>query len=227
MTIELPSSKPISIIIVDDDPIFRLGLKVSIPADAPIKLLKLCETAQEAIDYVQTHQVDVILMDVDMPGLSGIEATKIIRSFKPEQPILMLTSFSNDLWLEESLAVGALGFATKTISPNELVTGIETVFRGKKFMEGRAVTLLTNSYLDSEHPGLETDPDFLQKLDSLTNSERQVWRLVCQAQSNAQIANILDLQPNTVKQYLNTIYQKLQVKSRTELVLQAAHNHQL
>lgn len=214
----------VKVLIVDDDSIFRLGLRATIPDEAQMTVVEMLSNGQEAVDYLQENQVDVVLMDVDMPVMDGLEATRIIHQAWPDLPVIMLTSFHNDLWLRDALAAGARGFATKTIEPSALETAIRTVIAGRQFVEGRALDLLTMAYRDYQTYEDKADQEFEKLLQTLTNTEHQVWQLICQAMSNRDIARNLHLQEGTVRQYVSTIFQKLGVGTRTEVLLQAARN---
>lgn len=217
---------PIRVVIVDDDNICRLGVKASIPREATdIEVIALLQDGSEAVGYLRDHEVDVVLMDVEMEPMDGIEAVRQIKALKPDQAIIMLTAFHNDVWLKDALAAGARGFATKTIQPRELQTAIHTVFEGRQYVEGRALDVLTNALVDLERKPDTADPEFEKLFTQLTDSERQVWELICfEALSNQQIATRLSLTPGTVKQYVSAIMQKMQVQSRTGILLQAARN---
>lgn len=169
--------------------------------------------------------VDVVLMDIHMQLMDGVEAIRAIRRASPEQKILVVSSLRDDAWLRDALAAGANGFITKAADPADIRAAISTVARGGSAVEGRALGLLTEAYV--ERPAVGPSPTFTECFDQLTASEVRVWELLCEAKGNRDIASALHLAESTVKEHVTTILRKMGVKSRAEIIRQAALNDAL
>lgn len=166
----------------------------------------------EAVDQAMLHHIDLILMDVRMPVLDGIQATKQIRSQKKEMKIVVLTTFADEEYALESLKQGATGYMLKDADMTSLVDSIERALQGELILDGQVAAKVVPSLLKRSKAEQVTLPD-------LTDRERDIVRKVGQGLSNAEIASELYLTVGTVKNYISQLFLKLNVRDRTQLAI--------
>jgi DNA-binding NarL/FixJ family response regulator len=169
-----------------------------------------------AVSVVRELRPDVALMDIQMPTVSGIEATRRIVSLGLDTRVLMLTTFGMDRYVVESLRAGASGFLLKTVPPDELVAGIVTVARGESLLAPAILRRLLAEWTTQWQPD-EQDP----RLDRLTDREREVLRLIGRGLSNAELASHLHLAEPTVKTHVSRILAKTESRDRVQAVVLA------
>jgi NarL family two-component system response regulator LiaR len=207
----------IRVFLVDDHEMVRSGLAVFLDGFDDLVLVGEAANGQQAVDLCAGLQPDVVLMDLMLPDISGIEATRLIRQANPAVRVIALTSFHDDTLVQTALQAGANGFLFKNASVDELADAIRVVHSGKPVLSAEATQALIG--LATSPPGPST-----QRFD-LTERERQVLALVVKGLTNRQIAARLSLSPSTVKAYVSNILSKLGVASRTEaVVLALEHN---
>ncbi|WP_040159063.1 response regulator [Nigerium massiliense] len=214
-----PSLPPISVVVVDDDPIVRSALVSYVAAAPTIAVLDSCDNGAEALAVVESQSVDVVVMDVRMPVMDGITATRRITNASPHTKVLLLTSFDEDSYMIEALRAGASGFLLKDTSPTALVDAVHTVHEGTTVVSPKPMGRLVR-----HEPG----PDEQQRRAArpktevdLSARELQILSLLCQAHSNAEIAAELYLSESTVKTHVSTLMSKLMVNSRLKAVVRA------
>lgn len=205
----------IHLLIVDDSAPFRVGLRALIKATADMRLAGEAVNGREAIALAERLQPDVILMDLHMPDVNGIEATRQIAHTSPHIAILVLTMMDDDESLFAAMQAGARGYLLKGASKSEMLRAIRDVAAGAAIFSpaiaGRMITYF--SRLQQQHPA-EVFPD-------LTAREREILQLMVQHQTNPEIAHQLHLSPKTVRNYTSNIFAKLQVADRAEAILRA------
>jgi len=207
--------------VVDDHPIFRDGLAALVSATDDLELVDAVADGPEIVMLVAEQPVDVVLMDLNLPSMSGVEATARIAAHQPAPAILVVTMVDDDDTVVAALRAGARGYVLKGAPGDEIVAAIRTVAAGGAvFGAGVAEQVLA---LTGDRPKQAAAPDD----DDLTDRERQVLELLAEGMSNAQIARRLDLSVKTVQNYVSRILDKLQVADRTQAALRAQQNHHL
>jgi two-component system, NarL family, response regulator LiaR len=205
----MPDEK-IRLVIVDDHPTVRFGLESLLRGYADFDVVALAESGAQALTICNQYQPDVILMDLAMPEMDGIETTRRMRVICPKSRLLILTSSENDEHVAEALEAGATGYLLKNAGIQETINAIRAVYAGKRSLSPEALEGLIR---------VKTSPPPLE--EPLSEREREILLLLTQGQSNAQIAQELSLAVSTVKFHLGTLYKKLNVLSRAEAVSKA------
>jgi len=207
----------IRVLIADDQPLARAGFKAVLEAAGKIQVVAEAENGEQAIQQAKAHDPDVVLMDIRMPGMDGIEATRKM----PNQKILILTTFGLDDYIIEALRAGASGFLLKDAPVDELVRAVRTVAAG----DAQLSPAVTKRLLDQVARRL---PAAVQRgtgsLAGLTQREREVLRLVAAGMSNAEIATALVVSEPTVKTHVSSVLQKLGLRDRVQAVIYAYEN---
>ena len=205
---------PVRVALVDDEPLIRSGLAAVIGAEPDLLVVGQAGDGSEVLDLVARTRPDVVLMDVRMPGLDGIAATRaLVRAGSPAR-VLVLTTFSQDEHVFDALAAGADGFLLKRCSPEEVLHGIRTVARGESLLLPGAVRELARRHVRG---GAGPAPE----LARLTAREREVLRLVAAGLSNAEIAAELVVGVETVRTHVAAVLAKTGVRDRTQAVVLA------
>jgi two-component system response regulator NreC len=203
----------ISLILADDHAVVRSGLRMLLEAQPDIEIRAEAETGQEAVSKVRSLRPDVILMDIQMPDLNGIEATKLIKKLAPETAVLALTMHEDDQYFFEMLQAGASGYLPKRAAPDELVTAIRTVARGEVFLYPSLAARLVKDFLKRGIVDQEQEI-----YSQLTPREREVLILIAEGLSNGEIADKLVISIKTVDRHRENIMRKLNMHNRIELV---------
>ena len=203
----------IRVLLADDQPIVRHGIKLLLQEDESLQIVDEASTGWEAIELTQKLLPDVVLMDIEMPGISGLDATKRIKELTPQVSLLMLTIHDREEFLFEALEVGALGYILKNATVEELMSAIRTVHSGDAFIYPRMATKLVGGYL-SRTRNKHEDDDY----ERLSLREREVLPLLAESHTNQEIAGMLHLSPYTIQTYRQRIMRKLDLHSRTELL---------
>lgn len=209
--------EPIRVIIVDDDAIVRSALEAYASASPDIEVLGSFENGAEAVAAAGRLPVDVVLMDIRMPVLDGISAAAEIRAASNRTKILLLTSFDEDDYALNALRSGASGFLLKDASPRALVDAVRAVHEGNTVVSPEPLGRI----LKSPDAGRPAAPSRRPRSVDLSARELDILRLLCQAHSNAEIAESLYLSESTVKTHVSAIMGKLMVKSRLKAVVRA------
>ena len=207
-------SDAIRVLIADDHPMFRRGLAGLLASVPETEVVGEAAAGEETIALAGQLQPDVILMDINMPGVNGIEATRRILQMNPNIGVLMLTMYEDDDSVFAAMCAGARGYLLKGADQTDLLRAITAVSRGEAiFSPGIAGRLI--HYFGTLQSGAA------QVLPELTEREREVLALIAQGQTNAAIAEHLVLSPKTVRNHVSTIFSKLQVASRAEAIVRA------
>jgi DNA-binding NarL/FixJ family response regulator len=214
----MSDSKPTTILIVDDQPLIRSGLKMILATNECFEVVGEASEGLEAIAMVELLHPDVVIMDIQMPILDGVEATRRIAALPNAPKILMLTTFERDDYLHEALRVGASGFLLKTSPPERLIDALTVVAKGDSLVD----PVMTRRLIDSIGKRLPT-PD-TDAVKSLTDRERDVLQLVAKGYSNAEIARTLIIGETTVKTHVSSVLLKLSLRDRVQAVVFAYEN---
>lgn len=209
------SQENIRLLIVDDHPLFRQGVRLFLRGTPGIQLAGEAGTGEEALLFLETKAVDVVLMDLQMPGMDGIDATNRILSGWPEIKVLILTSFGSWQKACASLKTGASGYVLKDAQPEELVAAIHAVFAGGSYLSASVAAEMIN------HLGSDAASEPQHSPEALTEREKEVLVLVARGMGNREISEQLYVSEKTVKTHVANILHKLAVKSRTQAALYA------
>jgi two-component system response regulator NreC len=201
------------LLLVDDHAVVRSGLKMLLSAEADVEIVGEAGTAAEALDLVGRTKPDVILMDIGLPDLSGIEATREIKKQFPKAAVVALTIHEDQEYFFKMLDAGALGYVPKRAAPEELLRAIRAAAAGEVYLYPSLAKLLVTDYLNQEHPAAEK-----ANLDGITDREREVLTYLAEGTSNEEIAASLVISPKTVERHRENIMRKLNLHSRAELV---------
>jgi DNA-binding NarL/FixJ family response regulator len=207
---KLESASPIRVLIADDHEIVRRGLRMTIQGEKDMQLVGEAETGRQAIDLVEKTHPNVLLLDVQMPDMDGIQAAQAIHTTRPEVAILVLTSFRDDAQLYAALRVGVDGYLLKDIDGDSLVQAIRGAARGQPQLHPEVARRL-----------MERMPAPVDPFTDLTPREHEVLLLLARGLSNKEIGVALTLTEVTVKGYVSTILNKLHVEDRTQAALLA------
>jgi DNA-binding NarL/FixJ family response regulator len=206
--------EPIRLLLVDDHPLFRKGMRVLLDSVEGFDLVGEAASGPEAVARCLDLLPDVVLMDLQMPGGSGLEATREIVAASPVTQILVVTLFEDDDSVFAALRAGARGYLLKDATEDEMIRAIRAVAGGQAIF-GPAVASRVLAYFAS------TRTDAPRIFPTLTEREREILVLLAQGQRNAAIAGALYLSPKTVANHLSNIFSKLQVASRAEAIVRA------
>ncbi len=205
---------PVRILIVDDHAVVRAGLRLLLSADPEMQIAGEAGDGAEALRLARDLAPDVVLMDISMPDMNGIEATRRIKALCPGVAVLALTMHEDDQYFFEMLAAGASGYVPKRAAPNDLISAIHAVKHGGVFLFPSVARLLVRDYLQR----VEDEGEAGRPFDALTDREREVLTCIAQGQSNQEIAEALSISIKTVNRHRENIMAKLNLHSRVELV---------
>ncbi|NGP46355.1 response regulator transcription factor [Bacillaceae bacterium SIJ1] len=205
----------INVLLVDDHEMVRMGLAAYLSTQHDIKVVGEASNGQEGVDMALSLNPDVILMDLVMEGMNGIDATKAIIQQQPDARIIVLTSFIDDEKVYPVIQAGAMSYLLKTSKAWDIAQAIRSTFRGEGVME----TKVTSKMIEHMRNSNQTHPH-----DSLTGRELEVLKLIADGQSNQDIADSLSITIKTVKTHVSSIFQKLDVYDRTQAAIYAIRN---
>jgi DNA-binding NarL/FixJ family response regulator len=207
----------IRVLLADDQALIRAGFRMIIDSEPEFEVVAEARDGREALDLARTARADVILMDIRMPNMDGLEATRRIGADDDLAGVrvLVLTTFENDDNVVLALQAGASGFLGKSVAPGDLLHAIRVVAGGEALLSPRATRALVGRFLDHLRP--ETPP--VPALDALTEREREILVLVAHGLSNDDIAGRLHVSPLTAKTHVNRAMTKLGVRDRAQLVV--------
>jgi DNA-binding NarL/FixJ family response regulator len=203
----------IKILIVDDHPVVREGIGAMLKREPDFKIVGEASNGLEAVEQARGLSPDVILMDLRMPEMDGVEAITRIKEAKPEVKFIILTTYSDDEYIFKGIAAGARAYLLKDAPREELFKAIRAVYRGESLIQPVVASRVLDKLaeLSRKNPGAET----------LSEREVEVLRLMAKGVSNSNIADELSITQSTVKTHITSIFQKLGVTTRTEAVTTA------
>ncbi|TCS93582.1 response regulator [Hazenella coriacea] len=220
--------KPIRLLLVDDQDLIRESLHIILDMDPELQVVALAENGHIAIQACEEHHPNLILMDVHMPNMDGVEATKEIKKKWPQIRIIMLTTFREINYVVEALGAGAEGYLLKAIHPKDLIAGIKWVHQGGTLIPQEIAQMLVNSLQknsdkntiqkEKHHPTQET---FSSRYD-LSKRETEILQYIAEGANNKEIAQKLFLSEGTIKNYISSIYSKLEVRNRLQAAKKAS-----
>ncbi|MDO3387170.1 response regulator transcription factor [Gilvimarinus sp. SDUM040013] len=202
----------INILLADDQQLMRDGISMLLELEEDMALVAEAANGREAIELYQQYSPDVVLMDIEMPTMDGIEAAKRIIELDANAKILVLTTFGQEDYVRRSLLAGARGFLLKAISGADLSSAIRKVQRGEAAVDAQSIGVLLQSYRDMA--GTLQNPNSTL----LNRREQEILELIAQHKSNREIAVMLSLAEGTIKNYISQLLEKLQVHDRKQAV---------
>ncbi|WP_340384609.1 response regulator transcription factor [Streptomyces sp. SS7] len=205
------ASKPIRILLADDHALVRRGVRLILDREPDLRVVAEAGDGAEAIEQARTAEVDLAVLDIAMPRLTGLQATRELAALKPGLRILMLTMHDNEQYLFQALKAGACGYVLKSVADRDLVAACRSAMRNEPFLYPGAVTALIRNYLDRVRNG-EENADHL-----LTPREEEVLKLVAEGHSSREIAEILFISVKTVHRHRANLLHKLGLHDRLEL----------
>ncbi len=206
------------ILLCDDHALFRQGLKSILETEEAFRIIGEAATGREAVRYALQTRPDVVLMDIQMPDLDGVAATKAILAEQPGTKVIILTMYRQDTYVFEAIKVGARGYLLKDADANDLIDAIHRVAEGETLLNAEMAASILSEFKKvkeavPEHPE--------HRLSELTEREVDILRLLAQGASNMQIAEALNVSEKTVRNRLSEIFSKLRLNNRTQAALYA------
>jgi two-component system response regulator NreC len=203
----------IRLLLVDDHQVVRSGLRMLLANESDVEIIGEAGTGKEALEAVKLLKPTVVLMDIGLPDLSGIDATREIKRTNPEIAVVALTIHEDEEYFFKMLEAGADGYVPKRAAPEELLTAIRAAAAGEVYLYPSMAKLLVKDYLTQEHTSEDE-----KALDGLTEREQEVLRYLAEGEANEAIAEALVISVKTVARHRENIMQKLGLHSRSELV---------
>ncbi len=198
------------ILLVDDHEVVRLGLRALLSRYPQFQVVAEASNASEAVDRALRYKPDVVVMDIRLPGRSGIEATREITQKQPETKVIMLTSYAEDELLFDAIAAGASGYVLKQIGSGELIRALETIARGESLLDPALTQKVFQRVRESSRKAED------EAFATLSDQELKILALVAQGKTNKQIASEVFLSEKTVRNYVSSILSKLHLSTRAE-----------
>jgi DNA-binding NarL/FixJ family response regulator len=205
---------PVRVLLVDDDDLMRVGLRSVLSSDETIEVVGEAGDGRVALEEIRTLRPDLVLMDIRMPELDGIAATREVLAVEPHVKVVVLTTFEEDDYIFEALSAGASGFLLKRTKPEELIAAIHTVANGDSLLSPSVTRRVIDRVATQPVVGLSG-----ARLDELTPREREVLELVARGHSNREIADEFVIEESTVKTHVKRILMKLGLRDRVQAVI--------
>jgi two-component system, NarL family, response regulator DegU len=218
-----------SIIIIDDHQLFREGVKRILDFESSFDVVAEGDDGSEAMDLVETHKPDVVIMDINMPNMNGVEATKMLVNRYPETKVIILSIHDDENYVQHALKTGAQGYLLKEMDADALIDAVRVVAEGGSYLHPKVTHNLVKEYrrLAAEE-GADRDSihtiEIRRPLHLLTRRECEVLQLLADGKSNRAIGETLYISEKTVKNHVSNILQKMNVNDRTQAVVLAIKN---
>jgi DNA-binding NarL/FixJ family response regulator len=210
--------KTITIFLADDHTIVRQGLAKLLEGEPNLKVVGEAENGREAVVKVEKLKPDVVLMDIAMPMLNGIEATRQIRKACPQTKVIILSMHSHDRYISELFSLGASGYLLKSSTGTDIINAIHTALKGSTYLSPSISDKVIEDYLSLKKESHQDD-----LYNRLSNREREVFQMIAEGRSTKEIADILCLSPSTVKTHRANIMEKLEMENISQLIQFAIH----
>ncbi|MGE5464372.1 MAG: response regulator [Syntrophothermus sp.] len=202
----------VTVLLADDHPIVRQGLRHLLEAEPHLKVVGEASNGLEAVQLVERFKPDVLIVDIVMPELNGLEVLKQVKERSPETCCIVLSMQSADVYVVEALKAGALGYVLKETGPSELVNAVQQVIQGRRYLSPRISERLIDVLIESAQKST-SDP-----YQTLTNREREILQMAAEGLSSAEIARRLSISPRTAELHRGRMMNKLGLKNQTELI---------
>ena len=207
----MTAHRPARLLLADDHVMVRRGLRLVLDAEPDLAVVAEADDGVEALQLARELELDLAVLDVSMPRMTGLQATAELIALRPQLRVLMLSMHDNEQYLFEALKAGASGYVLKTAADRDLVEACRAALRGEPFLYPSAIAALVRDFLERARAG-EATP-----IDPLTPRELQVLKLVAEAHSNEQIAELLGISRKTVERHRENLMGKLGMRDRVEL----------
>lgn len=215
-----PPATLLRILLVEDDELFRLGLRMRLKQETGIEIVAEAEDGETAVELANRYPLDLVLLDVGLPGIGGIEACRLLKQQHPELPILALTSRSEKPLITRLIEAGAQGYCLKGIASESLLLALRSVAAGASWWDSTATTEIRAAVV--RNPPAPVSSKTAQLLENpLTKREQEILALIAAGKSNQEIGEILYIAPGTVRVHVHAILQKLEVRDRTQAAVLA------
>jgi len=211
----------IKVLIVDDEPLIRHALGTILATDQGIVTVFSAENGKQAVDYCSENEIDVVLMDLQMPIMDGVSATRAIKSRKDSPSVLAITAFSSDEYLVPVLTAGASGYLVKDSEPGEIINAVHAVHQGTAAISPSVSSDLISAVREAYTDNTQAVEDLIYDL-GITNREIQILKLLAQGLNNTEISKTLGITETTVKTHMAKIFVKLDVRDRVQALVAAA-----
>ncbi|WP_336864904.1 response regulator transcription factor [Peribacillus frigoritolerans] len=218
-----------SIIIIDDHQLFREGVKRILDFESSFDIVAEGDDGSEAMDLVETHKPDVVIMDINMPNMNGVEATKMLVNRYPETKVIILSIHDDENYVQHALKTGAQGYLLKEMDADALIDAVRVVAEGGSYLHPKVTNNLVKEYrrLSAEedaHRDSVHAVEIRRPLHLLTRRECEVLQLLADGKSNRAVGETLYISEKTVKNHVSNILQKMNVNDRTQAVVLAIKN---
>lgn len=211
----------INLAIIDDQAILREGLKFMLSKKENFSVIGTGDNGRQAYELCKNNSIDIILMDIKMPIMDGVEATKLIKRDFPHIKIIILTTFNDDEFIFEALKYGASGYLLKDATMEKIEEAIVEVYNGGVLIQPNVAKKVVNLFSRIANENIEID----ERIDELTDREKDILKNLGEGKSNKEIAEALYISEGTVKNHITSILNKLELRDRTQLALFAVKNH--
>ncbi|MBX3166088.1 MAG: response regulator transcription factor [Candidatus Eremiobacteraeota bacterium] len=212
----------IRLVVADDVPVFREMVVCALELEDDLEVVGQASNGADAVEACRRHQPDVIILDVEMPRMNGVEATRQIVANCPKTRVVILTAFEDDGLILQLIQAGATGYLLKESKTNEVIRAIRTAYGGESLIDPKVAQKMMRMMMGmSAQPAPPPKNGAEEKLEQLTSREREVLREIGRGRNNKELAEICQIGGNTVKTHVARIMQKLDVRDRVELVLLA------
>jgi len=205
----------ISIVLADDHPVVRRGLRAILESKPDFSVVGEASDGLETVRLVERVRPDVLILDLMMPGLSGLETLRILRERAPETRVVVLSMYSNNAFIAEALKTGATGYVLKGCTEENLIRAVREAAAGRRFLSPPVTDIAIDAYIEQAKAG-PFDPH-----ETLTTREREVLQLAAEGKTNSEIAERLHISPRTVENHRAKVMHKLELKNHSDLVLYA------
>ena len=228
------AASPLKILLVEDDELFRLGLRVRLEREEGFEIVAEAEDGETAIELVKRHALNIVVLDIGLPGLGGVETCRQIRQVSPTLPVLVLTSHTQKALINRIIEVGARGYCLKGAPSQTLILAIQSVVAGASWWDSTAMTEIRAAF-ENNATFVSTSPasvnaasvsaaltDAADKAQAvLTRREQEILALIAEGKTNPEIAQMLYIAPGTVRVHVHAILQKLEVRDRSQAAVLA------
>ena len=209
----------VKIMIADDQQLIRESLKIILDSDPDFEVVKVVDSGQEVLDSLKTESVDIILMDVRMPNMSGVDCTRIVKKEYPNIKVIILTTFDDDEYIYDALKYGASGYLLKGCSLEELSTAIHNVLSGGACFNPNVAGKVAQFFSQMANSHAEVSFDGEEKEYDFSDTEQKIIAQIGHGYSNKEIAQKLGFSEGTIRNYLSVILDKLDLRDRTQLAI--------